>query len=175
MIPLGITLRIVKRPLKDNSIFGIAGNISDAIHPFDSFLWKCVKRPQNWNCFYVKQMSYSRIVRSYSRATIFNSILGNLILFLKNKVQMSDLGLYENFLEHARVAESLLYRRRSATLRNMELAFEMPDSEFIGLYRLSKSVCLELIGEVEPYLPSRRGGISVTAKVSKESLLPLVI
>lgn len=80
---------------------------------------------------------------------------------------MADLGLYEIFLEHARITESLLYRRRSLALRNMELAFEMPDNEFIGLYRLSKSVCRDLINEMEPYLLSRRGGINIISKVSE--------
>lgn len=79
---------------------------------------------------------------------------------------MADLGLLENFLEHARVMEGILYRRRSVALRNMELAFEMPDPEFIGLYRLNKSVCRDLIQELEPYLPTTRGGISTTCKVS---------
>ncbi|KAL0851864.1 hypothetical protein ABMA28_000160 [Loxostege sticticalis] len=78
---------------------------------------------------------------------------------------MADLGLLENFLEHARVMEGILYRRRSVALRNMELAFEMPDPEFIGLYRLNKSVCRDLIQELEPYLPTTRGGISTTCKV----------
>lgn len=83
---------------------------------------------------------------------------------------MTDLGLYENFLEHARVTEQLLYRRRNATFRKMELSFEMPDSEFIRMYRLNKSVCRELIQELEPYLPARRGGISITSKVSERLL-----
>ncbi|KAL0830132.1 hypothetical protein ABMA28_003589 [Loxostege sticticalis] len=76
---------------------------------------------------------------------------------------MADLGL-ENFLEHARVMEGILYHRRNVALRNMELAFEMPDPEFIGLYRLNKSVCRDLIHEL-PYLPTTRGGISTTCKV----------
>lgn len=79
---------------------------------------------------------------------------------------MADIGLYENFIEHARVTQNLLNRRRSIELRNMELAFEMPDPEFIGLFRLNKSVCRDLIQELQPYLPSRRGGISVISKVS---------
>lgn len=70
---------------------------------------------------------------------------------------MADLGLYENFLEHARLEEALMYRRRNAELRNMELAFEMPDSEFVGLYRLNKSLVLNLIDEIKPYLPGKEG------------------
>lgn len=80
---------------------------------------------------------------------------------------MADLGLYENFLEHARVTERILYRRQSLALRKMELAFEMPDSDFMGLYRLNKNVCSDLINELEPYLPTRRqGGINPKAMVS---------
>lgn len=79
---------------------------------------------------------------------------------------MADLGLYENFLEHARLEEALMYRRRNGELRNLELAFEMPDSEFIGLYRLNKCLALNLIRELEPYLPSK-GGLSTLSKVSK--------
>ncbi|XP_028171560.1 putative nuclease HARBI1 [Ostrinia furnacalis] len=78
---------------------------------------------------------------------------------------MADLGLYENFLEHARVTEAILHRRRSMALRNMEIAFEIPEPEFVGLFRLNKSVCLDLIQELEPYLPSRRGGMSTVSKV----------
>jgi hypothetical protein len=80
---------------------------------------------------------------------------------------MADLGLYENFLEHARVTENLIYRRRSASLRKMELAFEIPDAEFVGLFRLNKGLCRDLIQELEPYLPARRDGISCITKVSK--------
>lgn len=79
---------------------------------------------------------------------------------------MADLGLYANFIAHAHAMESILYRRRSLALRNMELAFEMPDYEFVGLFRLNKSVCRDLIQELEPYLPTKRGGISTISKVS---------
>lgn len=78
---------------------------------------------------------------------------------------MADLGLYENFLEHARVTECILNRRHSAFLREMEVAFQIPEPEFVGLFRLSKSVCRDLIQELEPYLPTRRGGMSITCKV----------
>jgi hypothetical protein len=64
---------------------------------------------------------------------------------------MADLGLYENLLEHARLEESLLYRRRNAELRNLELSFEMADSEFIGLYRFNKGLALNLIKQLEPH------------------------
>lgn len=79
---------------------------------------------------------------------------------------MADLALYENFLEHARVTESILNRRRSVGFRKMELGFEIPDAEFVGLFRLNKGLCRDLIHELEPYLPSRRGGISAVSKVS---------
>lgn len=68
---------------------------------------------------------------------------------------MADLGLYEIFLEHARLEEALTYRRRYAELRNMEMAFEMPDPDFIGLYRLDKHLAQNLILELEPYISSK--------------------
>ncbi|XP_041971331.1 putative nuclease HARBI1 [Aricia agestis] len=78
---------------------------------------------------------------------------------------MADLGLYENFLEHARITESLLYRRQSTIFREMDIAFEIPEPEFVGLFRLNKSLCRDLIQELEPHMPGARSGISTSSKV----------
>ncbi|XP_049885031.1 putative nuclease HARBI1 [Pectinophora gossypiella] len=78
---------------------------------------------------------------------------------------MADLGLYRMYLEHARVEERIRYQQQCRFMREQELAFEMPDSEFVKHFRLNKNVCFELTSEIEPYLAGSRGGISPISKV----------
>ncbi|XP_032664673.1 uncharacterized protein LOC116841142 [Odontomachus brunneus] len=58
----------------------------------------------------------------------------------------------------AEIRASRIMRRR---IRDMLDPFDLPENEFIGLYRLSRNMVRALIAALEPHLPLRRKVIGI--------------